>query len=491
MTKPKRVRLIAAGAAVLLVVIFFWWRAHRSAAAPAAQDVIVSVQVAKAERGLITNEIAMIASLVPQTEATISPKVSAQIARMQLLTNRVVNAGDVIAVLESRDLAAQRGEAAAAVAEMQTSMHSTAKGAVPLTNAQDSKATRDAQAALDNARRIYDRRQTLFEQGGIAKKDLEASHLELVRAQDDLALAEANATLHRGVTNPSDIRTAEARAAQARHRLGTLDAQLGYTVIRAPFHGVITQQFQYQGDFAVPGGRLVTIADPANLIAKMQIAEHTAAQIKVGDAVRILPDDLSGQTFPGTVSLVGKGADPQSRSVEVWVRVPNARGLLRPNGVARVIIDAQPTSNAIVLPESAITLDATNGNSGTVMVVDAKSIVHEVHVTSGIRSAGRVQITSGLNGGETVVTQGNYGLPDGTQVAIAQQNAEETDRGASGGPWSWSSFCSPSAESSRRRGCRCRCSRRPTFRESSSSSTTVKFPPIRRWSRSRGPSRKR
>jgi RND family efflux transporter MFP subunit len=151
----------------------------------------------------------------------------------------------------------------------------------------------------------------------------------------------------------------------------------------------------------------------------MQVAEHAAVRIKVGDAAQVVPDDLPGQTFPGTVSLVGKGADPQSRSVEVWVRVPNARGLVRPNGVARVIIDAQPAPNAIVLPASAVTLDAANANGGIVMVVDAKSIAHEVHVTSGIRSTGRVQITSGLKGGETVVTEGNYGLPDGTQVAIA------------------------------------------------------------------------
>jgi multidrug efflux pump subunit AcrA (membrane-fusion protein) len=428
MTTPKRTRLIAAGVSVLLLISFAWWKYHGTAAAPAAADVVVSVQVTKAGRGLIANEIAMIASLVPQTEATISPKVSAQIARMALLTNRTVSAGDVIAVLESRDVAAQRGEAAAAVVEAQASMHSTAQGAVPLTDAQDSKAIRDAQAALDNARAIYDRRLTLYAEGGIAKKDLEASQLDLVRAQDDLALAKANTTLHRSVTNPNDIRAADARAAQARRRLDTLDAQFGYTVIRAPFRGVITQQFQYQGDFAVPGGKLVTIADPSNLIAKMQIAEQTAARIKAGDAVRILPDDLPGATFPGTVSLVGRGADAQSRSVEVWARIPNARGLLRPNGMARVIIDAQPTSNAIVLPESAITLDATNGNSGTVMVVDAKSIAHEVHVTSGIRSAGRVQITSGLRGGETIVTEGNYGLPDGTQVAIAtpQQLARAT-----------------------------------------------------------------
>jgi multidrug efflux pump subunit AcrA (membrane-fusion protein) len=69
------------------------------------------------------------------------------------------------------------------------------------------------------------------------------------------------------------------------------------------------------------------------------------------------------------------------------------------------------------VPSSAVTLDATNGNAGTVMVVDAKSIAHEVHVTTGLRSGTRTEITSGLNGGEVVVTEGNYGLPDGTKVS--------------------------------------------------------------------------
>jgi len=74
----------------------------------------------------------------------------------------------------------------------------------------------------------------------------------------------------------------------------------------------------------------------------------------------------------------------------------------------------------VTVPSSAVTLDATNGNSGTVMVVDAQSAAHEVHVTVGIKGGARTQITSGLRGGETVVTQGNYGLPDGTKVAIAK-----------------------------------------------------------------------
>src|SRR5205085_9204439 len=358
------------------------------------------------------------ATLTPRQMADVMPKVSGQIAQMPLLVNRAVRAGDVLAVLEARDLAAQRAEAAAALLEANATAHTTANGAVPLTNAQDAKSVRDAGAALDNARRTYDRRKVLFDQGGISKKELEASQLAVTQAEDDLRLAESSTSLHRGVTNPGDVTVAGAKARQARDRLAALDAQLGYANIRAPFDGVVIEQFQHQGDFANPGTKMLTIADSSTLISKMEVSEAVASTLKNGDAVSIVPDDRPNETFTGAISLVGRGADAQSRSVEVWVVVPNPAGRLRPNGVARVAIAAQSANNVIVIPSSAVTLDATNGNSGTVMVVDAKSVAHEVHVTTGIRSGGRTQVLSGLNGGETVVTEGNYGLPDGTKVAL-------------------------------------------------------------------------
>ncbi len=413
--------VIAAAVVVALLLIFLFWRScHKTAAAGDESNIVVSVRVAKAEIGAIENEITTVATLAARREATISPKVAAPIAQMPLLTNRAVHAGDVLAVLESRDLTAQRAEAAAAVSEAETTVHTTANGSVPLTNAQDTKAVRDARAALDNAQKTYERRKVLFDQGGISKKDLEASQLSVTQAESDLRLAEASTSAHRSVTNPGDIRVAESKVQQARNRLANLDAQVGYTIIRAPFDGIVTQQFQYQGELANPGGKLLTIADTTSLIAKMQVGEDTATKLKAGDLVRVLPDDLQGQSVPGTINLVGRAADPQSRSVEVWVLVPNPSGRLRPNGVAKVVIAAQPVASAVIVPSPAVTLDATNGNSGTVMVVDDKSIAHEVKVTIGSRSGGQTQITSGLKGGETVVIEGNYGLPDGTKVAISK-----------------------------------------------------------------------
>ena len=417
--RDRRVRIASAAIVALLLIFIVWKSCHKTTtAADSASDVVVSVQVAKAERATIAQEITAVATLAARREATVSPKIAATIAQMPLLTNRPVHAGDVLAVLESRDLSAQRAEAAAAVTEADATSHSTANGNVPLTNAQDTKAVRDARANVDNARKTLDRRQVLYEQGGISKKDLEASQLAVTQAEDDLRLAESSTNLHRGVTNPGDVRVAEAKAQQARNRLQSLDAQVGYAIIRAPFSGVVTQQFQYQGEMANPSSKLLTIADTSALIAKMQLGEETATRLKAGDEVKVLPDDLPGQSFPGIVNLLGRAADPQSRSVEVWVAVANPSGQLRANGVAKVVISAQSAANAITVPDPAVTLDATNANSGTVMVVDNKSVAHEVHVTIGVRSGGKTQILSGLKGGETVVTEGNYGLPDGTKVAL-------------------------------------------------------------------------
>jgi hypothetical protein len=97
----------------------------------------------------------------------------------------------------------------------------------------------------------------------------------------------------------------------------------------------------------------------------------------------------------------------------------NGAGRLRANGAAQVVVATNQTGDAIVVPASAVTLDATNADTGTVMIVDAANVAHETKVSVGIRTPQTMQITSGLQGGETVVIAGNYALPDGTKVEIS------------------------------------------------------------------------
>jgi multidrug efflux pump subunit AcrA (membrane-fusion protein) len=97
---------------------------------------------------------------------------------------------------------------------------------------------------------------------------------------------------------------------------------------------------------------------------------------------------------------------------------------LRANSAAKIVVATQSASNVIVVPVAAITLDASTENSGTVMVVDANSVAHETKVTVGIRAKDKMEITAGLKGGETVVIEGNYALPDETKVEISADEKE-------------------------------------------------------------------
>jgi len=416
--RQRNIVLIAGSAVVVLLLIaLVIWRLKRSATEGETEVTpTVSVKVVKAEKGNISEPSSAVGTIWPREKADVAAKVSAQIKKMALLKNKVVHAGEVIAVLESRDLQAQRAEAVAALNEARANERSLITGTIPKTNAEDQKALLDARAKVNNARATYERRRVLFEKGGISKKDLESSQLDLTTAEDELRLQEQTVALRTRSLNPNDRALAAARTAQAQQRVATLDAQLSYATIRAPITGMVTDQYQYEGEFASSGGKLVTIADTSTVIVKAPFADTAVADLKTGDTVTVVPTDASAEEMHGQVTLLGRSSDPTNRTVEVWVTLANDEGKLRANGAAQVTVFTNSKNDAIVVPASAVTLETSDAKEGTVMVVGADNVAHETKVTTGIRTADKIEIVEGLKGGETVVVEGNYALPDKTKV---------------------------------------------------------------------------
>jgi HlyD family secretion protein len=431
MTPRQRNLLIVFSSLALLVILLIAvvvWRRRAAETGEETTNPIVSVKVAKAEKDAIATQIVAVGTIWPREKSDVGAKISGQIKKMALLKNKVVRAGEVIAVLESRDLQAQRAEAVAALNQERANERSVTTGTIPQTNAQDQKALRDARAKVIAARATFARRQALFENGGISKKDLETSQLDLTTAENELRLAEQTITLRATSLNPNDRALAAAKVAQAQQHLATLDAELSYATIRAPITGIVTDQFQYQGEFASAGGKLVTIADISEVIVKAPFADTVAAQLKVGDPAAVLPTDTSSEEMKGRITLLSRSSDPTNRTVEVWVTLANGAGKLRANGAAQITISANSKADAVVVPASAVTLDASNANEGTVMVVDSASVAHETKVTVGIRTRDKMEIASGLQGGETVVIEGNYSLADGTKVEVAKDEPEKDEK---------------------------------------------------------------
>ncbi|HEX5603970.1 MAG TPA: efflux RND transporter periplasmic adaptor subunit [Pyrinomonadaceae bacterium] len=424
--RQRNIVLIVMGLVVLLVAFLIIWRVRRSKTeAETEVTPTVSVKVAKAETATIAAPVTAVGTIWPREKADVGAKISAQIKSMPLLKNKLVRAGEVIAVLEARDLQAQRAEAVAALNEARANERSLVTGTIPKTNAEDQKALNDARAKVNNARATYERRRALYDKGGISKKDLEASQLDLTTAEDELRLEEQTVALRERSLNPNDRALAAARTAQAQQHLATLDAQLSYATIRSPITGIVTDQFQYEGEFASAGGKLVTIADTSSVIVKAPFSDTAVAQVKTGDTVTVVPTDTSAEEMHGQVTLLSRSSDPANRTVEIWVTLGNGDGKLRANGAAQVTIAANSRNDAIVVPASAVTLETSNASEGTVMVVDDQSLAHETKVTIGIRTPDKIEIVEGLKSGETVVIEGNYALADGTKVEVATEDEKK------------------------------------------------------------------
>lgn len=417
-------------AALLIVVYLIWFRTGATsptAAETAADEVVVSVKVAKAEKEAISKENTAIGTVAPAGQTTVSASISAQIKQMRLLKNEFVQKGEIIAVLATQDFAAQRAEAVAALEEARLNLETLQKVTIPQVGAQSEKDLSDAKAGADNARATYERRKDLYATGGISQKELESSQLALTNAENNLRLVRQNARLNTGAVNPNSRAIAENKIKQAETKIRTIDAQANLAEIRAPITGVVTDQFQYEGDFAAQGARLVTISDIGEVIIKANFADSVVADLRTGDLVTVYLTNAPDEQMGGKVTLISRSTDPQNRTVEVWASFANGRGLLRAADAVKFVVSSNATVEAIVVPVSAVTLDASNADEGTVMVVGQDSIAHEKKVKIGIKQGDKVQIVEGLIGGETVVTEGNYALPDGTKVEIAKDEEKKDE----------------------------------------------------------------
>jgi len=224
------------------------------------------------------------------------------------------------------------------------------------------------------------------------------------------------------VSQREAIRSAEAQLGAAKAHYENSAVQLSYAQIRSPIAGVVADRSVYPGEMAASGTPIVSIMDISQVVARANVPVKEAAAIRVGRPARLTGPDGD---FAGKVTVVSPAVDPSTTTVEVWVQAANPGERLKPGGTIRVAIVAETIQNTIVVPAAAL-LNSDEGGQ-KVMVVGSDSIAHERKVSVGVRQGDRVQIVSGLQEGDQVVTSGGLGLEDKAKVAIQQPKPEEED----------------------------------------------------------------
>ena len=241
-----------------------------------------------------------------------------------------------------------------------------------------------AEAALTAAQRSYDRAQRLSNEGIVPRKDAEQAAAELGKARTEAVTAQ--------------------RALQL-------------SVLRSPVSGVVTKMAAVLGASADAGQVLVEVADPSAFDVVLSVGPTDAGAIHPGSAVQLTAGEKTGgeSLGGGSVASVGAALDTTSRSVAIRVTVSSPKRPLRLGESVYGDIAVETRPHAVVVPVEAL-VPGDDPGSYKVFVVDAKgtAIAHEVKI--GGRTATKVEIIEGLNGGEKIVAQGAFGVADSAKV---------------------------------------------------------------------------
>jgi membrane fusion protein (multidrug efflux system) len=185
--------------------------------------------------------------------------------------------------------------------------------------------------------------------------------------------------------------------------------------ISAPFAGTVGPRQVSVGQYVSPGQPLLLLVDAAQVKTSFRVPERHLAQLRVGQAVRLVVGAYTGRTFDGAIDLISPVVDEATRTVQVRAVVPNPEALLKPGMFARVeaILGQRPA--ALVIPEAAL-VAALDGFS-VFVVADGRARLVPVQV--GVRNRGTAEVREGLAAGQPIVVQGTQKLVDGMLVVAA------------------------------------------------------------------------
>ncbi|MEJ2197163.1 MAG: efflux RND transporter periplasmic adaptor subunit [Desulfuromonadales bacterium] len=237
------------------------------------------------------------------------------------------------------------------------------------------------------------------------------------RAQANLSLSEANIRRAERLLQEQAISERERDEAYAKWRLDEAslrlnEAQLAKTVIKAPFSGMLGLRRVSIGEYLQPGETIVTLDDIDPIKVDFRVPEVFAHQLRVGQAIRMNVDAVPGRTFTGKVFAIDPQIDVNGRSVMMRAKVVQEEGPLRPGMFARIALVLEERPNALMIPEEAL---IPGGDRQQVFkVVDGK--VEATVVETGLRTKGKVEITKGLEPGETIITAGQIKVRPGMPV---------------------------------------------------------------------------
>jgi RND family efflux transporter MFP subunit len=321
-----------------------------------------------ANTGTIESGPTISGTLVPRDLAIIRAQISGAMLKVFVDQGKKVREGDILGTIDNRAL---------------TDAVTSAKNAVT-----------SAETSLKVAKSEQDRQASLLKAGAISQQSVDQSQRSAI--------------------------TAEANLAQAKAMLATAEQQESYATIRAPFTGVVSEKSVSAGDVVQQGTALFTVIDPSTLELQGNVPANALSFVHPGLQVSFDVTGYPDHPFTGTIARINPSADAMTRQVRIYAEIPNAGQALVGGLYAEGRI-ASVKKTTLTLPAEAV--DHKTITPAVVML--DHGVVQRKIVALGTldEKNGLIEITSGLNSGDTVLRGTAMEIPIGTQVRILPSSA--------------------------------------------------------------------
>jgi len=208
-----------------------------------------------------------------------------------------------------------------------------------------------------------------------------------------------------------DVALGEVNVLKAELQL--IEAQLLKTEIRAPFGGVIGLRWVSPGSYLSSQTRIASLQDLDPVKIDFSVPERYSGLMRIGNEITFTVEGIETE-FVGTVYAIEPSVDATSRSLRMRARSPNADGALLPGTFANVDLAVRTASGTLAVPAIAVIPEL--GGKKVFVYQDGTAVPKTV--TTGIRSDREVEITSGLEEGDLVITTGILQLQPGIEVEL-------------------------------------------------------------------------
>ncbi|HEY1684914.1 MAG TPA: efflux RND transporter periplasmic adaptor subunit [Tepidisphaeraceae bacterium] len=345
------------------------------------QDTRPRVQVQKPTVSPSLVDVRLPADVTPYAQTAIFPQISGYLSKWNFDIGQHVHAGELMALISAPDIDAQLLQAKANVAQQQSAV----------TRAEDNYSLAKATLA---------RYEGFFKQGGITQQQLDQYRTNFTQAEADLAGAQAN------------LKAGNATV----QRYASLQA---YEKIIAPFPGTVTVRNYDAGALmtagnAVPGKEIFDLVDSSVLRVFVDVDQVYVTSAHVGDPAALEVRNYPGREFAGTITRIAGALDPATRKMRYEIDVPNPTNELYPGMYGQVVLKVKQSKPLLLVPTSALIFDAQGTRLWTVRGDQA----YVRNVTVGRDFGTMIEIPTGIDASDEVVTNPGEQLGDGTKVDV-------------------------------------------------------------------------